>query len=414
VKTLALQSDGKIVVGGVFDSVGQIARQNIARLNADGTTDSNFNAQANGIVHSVVVQPNGKIVLAGRFTQVNGQVRNHIARLNADGTLDAAFDPNADGYVYAVALQTSGGLLAGGSFGSIGGGAKANLARLNPDGTLDTTYTPEAEHAVKALGLGQDGTLMVAGDFFTTPTSYSVLLLGNPTAATEGFQIDSSGTSATWARGGSSPEIVAATLESSVNGVQWASHGTGARVAEGWRWNANLQGKAYLRARGLQGYAGGWEGSGSGYFEVKILPGPTTFGEWKEAVLKNVGATETGDENNDGVPNLMEYALVLDPTRNNASPLTISVVADAMGSKHLCLGFRCDAHRSDVSIEVQAANNPSGPWVMIARSDNGGPFSGPGEVRVSNVVGSQSRLEVLDYLEVGSASTRFMRIRISH
>ena len=68
----------------------------IARLNADGTLDTGFNPNANNDVYSIALQADGKILLGGRFTTIGGVQRNYIARLNADGTLDTGFNPNAN------------------------------------------------------------------------------------------------------------------------------------------------------------------------------------------------------------------------------------------------------------------------------------------------------------------------------
>ncbi len=77
----------------------------IARLNADGTLDTSFNSSGgvglggtNNVVYSIALQEDGKLVIGGAFTRVNGSVVstttgvNRIARLNADGTLDTAFN----------------------------------------------------------------------------------------------------------------------------------------------------------------------------------------------------------------------------------------------------------------------------------------------------------------------------------
>jgi hypothetical protein len=42
-------------------------------------------------VDVLAVQPDGKVLLGGDFFQINGQSRNHMARLNADGSLDPNF-----------------------------------------------------------------------------------------------------------------------------------------------------------------------------------------------------------------------------------------------------------------------------------------------------------------------------------
>jgi beta-propeller uncharacterized protein DUF5122 len=70
----------------------------------------------------VVIQPDGKILLGGDFTTLspNGGVavtHNRITWLNPDGTLDTAFNPNANGIVDSIAVQGDGKILAGGFAG---------------------------------------------------------------------------------------------------------------------------------------------------------------------------------------------------------------------------------------------------------------------------------------------------------
>ena len=108
-----VQPDGKILVGGAFTMLGgggtgTTARNHIGRLNADGSLDfAGFNPGANDRrVRHLAVQPDGKILVGGAFTTLGGggtgtTTRNRIGRLNADGSLDASFNPGANDDVYA-------------------------------------------------------------------------------------------------------------------------------------------------------------------------------------------------------------------------------------------------------------------------------------------------------------------------
>jgi hypothetical protein len=82
--TLAVQVDGKIVVGGSFTMLGGEMRNSIGRLNPDGTLDTTFNPGANGEVLALAVQVDGKIGVGGLFTTMDGKVRNYIGRLSSD------------------------------------------------------------------------------------------------------------------------------------------------------------------------------------------------------------------------------------------------------------------------------------------------------------------------------------------
>ncbi|WP_033316646.1 delta-60 repeat domain-containing protein, partial [Pontibacter roseus] len=118
-------------------------RSFIARLNADGTLDASFNPGTgfNRELYSLALQPDGKVLVGGNFFSFNGTPRNFIARLNADGTLDASFNPGSGftDYVVSLAFQPDGKVLVGGSFTSFNGTPRSRIARLNADGTLDAS-----------------------------------------------------------------------------------------------------------------------------------------------------------------------------------------------------------------------------------------------------------------------------------
>src|SRR5437870_2647293 len=124
VKALAVQPDGKIIVGGTFSTLGgggtgTTTRKHIGRLTPDGSVDTIFNPGANDIVDALAIQADGKILVGGAFTTLGGAgttVRNHIARLNSNGTPDTSFDPGADNNVLALAVQPDGKILLGGDF----------------------------------------------------------------------------------------------------------------------------------------------------------------------------------------------------------------------------------------------------------------------------------------------------------
>jgi uncharacterized delta-60 repeat protein len=167
------QTDGKIVIGGGFTTYNGVARNRIARLNADGSHDTSFTqpplAGANGTVRSIAVQPDGKTLIVGSFTFYNGVARNFIARLNADGSLDTSFDPGtgANDWVRSVAVQPDGKILIGGNFTSYNGVARTRVARLNADGSLDTSFVvgSGASSTVWSVAVQPDGKILIGGEF---------------------------------------------------------------------------------------------------------------------------------------------------------------------------------------------------------------------------------------------------------
>ena len=169
---IAVQADGKILAGGDFTTLAPnggaaVTRNRIARLETDGTLDRTLNLGAIGnFVLATAVQPDGKILVGGTFTTVLGVARNNIARLNSDGTLDTAFNPTANGSVLSIVAQPDGKILAGGGFtASIGGQTRNHIARLDPTTGLADSFNPNANDFVNSIAVQADGKILVGGFF---------------------------------------------------------------------------------------------------------------------------------------------------------------------------------------------------------------------------------------------------------
>lgn len=190
VETVSFQSDGKIIIGGYIPTYNNITRNNIVRINADGSLDLGFNpgTGANDEVASTAIQSDGKIIIAGNFTTYNGVSRNRIARINSDGTLDASFNPGtgANDLIWDIALQSDGKIIIVGKFTNYNGTARNRIARLNSDGTNDTGFTigTGGNDWIKAVSLQSDGKIMIGGFF----TSY------NGTSRNRNARLNSNGT----------------------------------------------------------------------------------------------------------------------------------------------------------------------------------------------------------------------------
>ena len=167
---LALQADGKILVGGFFATIGAQTRSNIARLDPTTGLADSFNPGATGGfggVLSLTVQTDGKILAGGFFTSIGGQTRNYLARLDAvTGTADS-FNPNASNWVYAIAVEAGGKILAGGLFTSIGGQTRNRIARLDPGSGLADSFDPNANNSVFTIAVQADGKILIGGTFTT-------------------------------------------------------------------------------------------------------------------------------------------------------------------------------------------------------------------------------------------------------
>jgi len=144
VYTVAIDSNDKPICGGQFISYDGTACQRIARLNTDGTIDTDFDSSSgfNGTVFELAIDSNNKPICGGNYTSYDGTTRQYIARLNIDGTIDTAFDSSSgfNGTAIAVKLDASGKVYCGGNFTSYGGASRKYVARLNTDGTIDTAF----------------------------------------------------------------------------------------------------------------------------------------------------------------------------------------------------------------------------------------------------------------------------------
>jgi uncharacterized delta-60 repeat protein len=232
VAALAPQTDGKVVIGGSFG---------IARLNVNGRVDTNFVSAVDRDVYAVALQPNGKVLIGGQFTTGS---HPYFARLNTNGTLDTNFLARVDNLVSAIALQLNGKVLIGGQFTSVNGAARTNLARLNPDGSLDTTFQngmAGTDKRVSAVALQDDGKVLIGGNFLTVNGASfpyvarlygtAPLLLSNEGVVTNTYRFDVTG---------ESNQIVV--VEASTNFVNWITLATNTLAAgplsfidSGWR-----------------------------------------------------------------------------------------------------------------------------------------------------------------------------------
>ncbi|MBS1797003.1 MAG: VCBS repeat-containing protein [Acidobacteria bacterium] len=166
--TVKIQPDGKILIGGEFTMVGQFIRGRIARYTADGALDNTFNPPggASSSVVAVAVQADGKIVLGGGFTGLNGSTSQvSIGRLNADGTLDAGFVQTTNGAVNSIGIQADGKILIAGTMSTVGTDPHVGIARLNVDGTLDSSFNATTNGYGQTLSLQADGKILLGGTF---------------------------------------------------------------------------------------------------------------------------------------------------------------------------------------------------------------------------------------------------------
>lgn len=163
--TMALQADGKVLIGGMFTSYNGTSCNYLARLNSDGSFDGTFNTGTgpNGYVSAITVQPDGKILISGQFYVFNGTPVYQITRLTPAGSLDPTFTPDQPALPTCskMQLQPDGKILFLEETGSI-------LSRLNANGSLDMSIQPSPlllNDAIEDFDLQPDGKILVGGGF---------------------------------------------------------------------------------------------------------------------------------------------------------------------------------------------------------------------------------------------------------
>jgi uncharacterized delta-60 repeat protein len=194
---------GRVLVGGAFSNFNTHAVGNLVRLNGDGSVDTNFvlNLGANGAIRAIAIQTDGRVLIGGDFTSVNGTALNHIARLNDDGSLDAAFAANVatsvNGVVDAIAVQADNRIVLVGDFTQASGVTRHSITRLMPDGTVDPTinFGDGANGAIDALVIQPaDGMLVIGGGFTQfddQPHDHIARLYGGSLTGSGAFEFNS-------------------------------------------------------------------------------------------------------------------------------------------------------------------------------------------------------------------------------
>ncbi len=544
---LALQPDGKILIGGQFNTAGG-AQNFLGRLNADATVDTAFSPTPNNWVYSIAVQPDGKIIIGGAFTSLRPTTaaatpRNYLARLTPTGGLDTGFNPGPGGYVQCLALQSDGRILVGGEFtffkpnGSSTATNRKYAARLNISGTVDPGFNPAPNARVFSLGIQTDGKVLLGGEFGSLQaggTRNRFALLNNDEAINKLTAPDPS--RVLWMRGGSSHEIEGVAFQLSTDGgLTFSDLGMGTRIGTTADWellNPSLPPNGQLRAVARNG-----SGSrGSGFLETRSnfgdapdiaveepagttlehgtasisfgslplastspartvtvrnsgianlinltvsLAGPntdsfavsapgssvltpgssTTFsvtcspmavglqtstiritsnvtgpknpflisltGEgsaglaaWNETWFDNPEGTgdaaPDADPNFNSIPNIFEYALGGDPVGHSTGTAILPVPSVNPVTMRRELTFKRQISSTGITLTIQASNDPSAGWEDCAISANATPFTTltPGYAVNETGTGAARTVTLLD-IPTASAAPRFMRLKVT-
>jgi len=264
VLSMALQEDGRVLIGGLFATVNGLPHVNLARLHADGFPDQSFNARMQlnlpfGEVNSILVRPEGGILVGGarlRFLDRAPGVNDFLAALREDGSVDDGFTLGIEfakissaivsgplpsrldiPTITDLASQADGSVVVAGNFTLVANGRTLNnITRLLPGGALDADFQADVPaRALECLALQADGRILIGG-FFTSVNGEPQLNLARllNDAPVESMRVVD-GNRVEWLRGGAIPEAQELFLDVSTDGgIAFQELGRAARIPGGW------------------------------------------------------------------------------------------------------------------------------------------------------------------------------------
>lgn len=376
VDALAVQRDGRILLGGFFISgVNGLNSKYVVRLTAAGDVDPSFSpGDIGAFVNSVVALNNGKILVGGSFSTAAGTTRNRVLRLNSDGSLDATFNPGVgpDNSVDHIAAQADGKVLIAGSFTKVSGAVRPHIARLNADGTLDTTFQPGAGtfSTINALAVADDTRMVIGGDFTTFGNGSRnrvARLLGDgasvpppvPTGLTASA-LSAVSLAISWS---DLPAEQGWKLERSPDGLSgWTQIAAPPWDVLAFTDTALAAGTTYFYRLRSSNSAGDSDYSTSASGLTRTL-----FQQWKTDRGFPVATPDDNDSDGDGIPLIVEYGLGLDPAVASPDGMPVYQVFNGV----LALSYR--KFRSDVNYSVEASTDMAA-WSAAGVNQGSGGF----------------------------------------
>lgn len=389
VYAFVVQPDGKVIIGGRFSTVNGVLRRNLARLNDDGSLDPTFDPGEgpDGEVKHLAIDALNRVLIVGRFSTVNGTGRRAAARLLADGSLDTTFnagfvlsarlranvvavradgrmlvggyglettgvrgtshliqldstgtrDPSFNTYVLnygetdALIILPNGNTLVGGVFwdAAAGGLGSFCLTRVAPNGTLDPGFVHGIEgNRVYALALQPDGKIIVGGDFWKVqgqPVGSLVRLNADgtldPSFALPTLEVGSWGIVKAMDLAPDGKIVFAKGLEP----VRLTTTG-----AIDWTFNATIRADWDIYALHVMPDEKIWTAGGISSIEggptlgiARLHGDVSSFAAWRSRYFSQaerdadpVGTAPHGSLADDGIPNLLRYASGLSPVES--------------------------------------------------------------------------------------------------
>lgn len=400
-RAVALQADGKVLVGGQFGAFNQSAKPNIVRLNPNGSVDESFTApafassQSNVLIFTLLAQPDGKVLVGGRFDSVGGVPHRNLVRLTATGAIDPTWDngsgssngsfqpvsmflPKPDGRVLVAPL--SGGAVRGvyTSCAELYTGLPADYGRGRFRSASHGALPGKTIRIAVQRVDGGRGAVRI--DYATQNDS---ALAGIDYTATAG--------SLAWADGDTTPKTV------SVPSLPGATAGRAFRLNLATPSGGILPGSDPMTRVTI-----------SATYDYEIWRAENFDGPAQST--ESVSGPEAS-ASADGTPNLLKYALGLAPSDPLQTPVHLP---SSLNSGRLRFGFTRDPLKTDLIYEVQGSTDLLS-WTPLARSGGGASTVNLAAHAVQeNVAGSQRAVTVDDAATTEDAPRRrYLRLAIS-
>ena len=164
---IVLQLDGKMIVSGGFTIFNGVSKNRLVRLNSDGSLDNSFNVGlgTSSSASTITIQPDGKILIGGNFDSFNSYTASKICRLNSDGSYDPTFNIGTgfDSYINDIQLDFSGNILVAGNFLQFNGINVGRFVRLTHLGSVDNTFGGGFDNVTNSITVLSDNKILVSG-----------------------------------------------------------------------------------------------------------------------------------------------------------------------------------------------------------------------------------------------------------
>ncbi len=168
----AYAADGSLLVGGTFDRVGNLGRRNLVRFAPDGTLDTTWVPNPDGLIRGIVFDPAGNVYVVGNFKNIAGVVRPGVARFLAGSpyVLDTTYladVPISATTVDAIARRSDGTVYVSYCLPATPS-STCKVVRLDAQGLAINTFDVTTNGAVFPIALSQDEQSVLIAGFLTS------------------------------------------------------------------------------------------------------------------------------------------------------------------------------------------------------------------------------------------------------